>query len=124
LYSLGKLNMWNLLIQPLVGLVSTHLNNKAEAKQAVHKSNLKKIESESSWENNQSINANNSWKDEWFTVILSIPLIGAFVPEMVPYIKEGFITLQEMPDFYKGFLGAAMAASFGIKSLAKWGERK
>ena len=49
--------MWNLLIQPLVGLVSTHLNNKAEAKQAVHKSNLKKIESESSWENNQSINA-------------------------------------------------------------------
>jgi hypothetical protein len=47
--------MWNLLIQPLVGLVSTHLNNKAEAKQAVHKSNLKKIESESSWENNQSM---------------------------------------------------------------------
>jgi len=43
---------------------------------------------------------------------------------MVPYIKEGFITLQEMPDFYKGFLGAAMAASFGIKSLAKWGDRK
>ena len=116
--------MWNLLIQPLVGLVTTHLNHKAEAKQAVHNSTLKKIEHEGSWEESQASNAQNSWKDEWFTVILSIPLIGVFIPDMVPYIKEGFITLQEMPDFYKGFLGAAMAASFGIKSLSKWGERK
>jgi len=25
-----------------------------------------------------------------------------------------------MPDWYKAFLGAAVAASFGIRTLAKW----
>jgi len=25
-----------------------------------------------------------------------------------------------MPDWYKGFLGAAVAASFGIRGLANW----
>jgi len=25
-----------------------------------------------------------------------------------------------MPDFYKAFLGAAVAASFGIRALSKW----
>ena len=47
--------------------------------------------------------------------------VGAFVPTMVPYIHEGFRVLNDMPDFYKGFLGAAIAASFGIKALTKWG---
>jgi hypothetical protein len=47
-------------------------------------------------------------------------MIGAFVPDMVPYVKEGFVVLNEMPEFYKAFLGAAIAASFGIKSLANW----
>jgi hypothetical protein len=42
---------------------------------------------------------------------------------MVPYIHEGFRVLNDMPDFYKGFLGAAIAASFGIKALTKWGSK-
>jgi len=43
-----------------------------------------------------------------------------FIPSLVPYVKEGFIVLESMPDFYKGFLGAAIAASFGIKTLSNW----
>jgi len=62
----------------------------------------------------------SSWKDEWFVVILSIPMIGAFIPDLVPYIQRGFEVLETMPDYYKGFLGAAIAASFGIKTLANW----
>jgi len=42
---------------------------------------------------------------------------------MVPYIHEGFMVLESMPDFYKGFLGAAVAASFGVKALSKWGQK-
>jgi len=27
-----------------------------------------------------------------------------------------------MPDYYKAFLGGAIAASFGIKTLSHWGK--
>ena len=33
---------------------------------------------------------------------------------------EGFRVLDQMPDWYKGFLGAAVAASFGLRGLANW----
>ena len=88
--------------------------------QAVHKRKLTQIKNEASWDETQAKNANTSLKDEWFVFLLSIPMIGAFVPDMVPYVKEGFVVLNEMPEFYKAFLGAAIAASFGIKSLANW----
>jgi len=28
-----------------------------------------------------------------------------------------------MPDYYKAFLGGAIAASFGIKTLSNWGGK-
>ena len=114
------MNFLSLIISPLANVVTTHLKNKAEEKQAVHKRKLTQIENEASWDETQAKNANASLKDEWFVFLLSIPMIGAFVPDMVPYVKEGFVVLNEMPEFYKAFLGAAIAASFGIKSLANW----
>jgi hypothetical protein len=38
----------------------------------------------------------------------------------VPYVEQGFAVLETMPDWYKGFLGAAVAASFGIRSLTNF----
>ena len=56
-------------------------------------------------------------------VVLSLPLIGAFIPSMVPYVQEGFNVLSTMPDYYKAFLGGAIAASFGIKSMSSWSKK-
>jgi hypothetical protein len=39
---------------------------------------------------------------------------------MVPVVMSGFEALNAMPEWYKGFLGAAVAASFGIRGLANW----
>lgn len=114
--------MWNLLIAPLVELAKQHFANKAEEKQAKHQATLKRIEGEHNWDERQASNANNSWKDEWFAIVLSVPMIGAFIPEFVPYIQEGFNVLSTMPDYYKAFLGGAIAASFGIKTLSNWGK--
>jgi len=116
------LNMWQALIGPVSNLVGTFLKNKAAEKQAVHESKMRKINADADWETQQASASQSSWKDEWFAVTLSLPLIGAFVPPMVPYIQEGFIVLSSMPDYYKGFLGAAIAASFGIKTLSNWGK--
>ena len=115
--------MWNLLIAPLAELAKQHFANKAEEKQAKHQATLKRIEGEQNWDETQANNAGNSWKDEWFTIVLSVPMIGAFIPSVVPYIEDGFRALDGMPDYYKGFLGAAVAASFGIKALSSWGNK-
>ena len=115
--------MWQALLGPIVGLFQTHIANKAEEKQAVHTAKLTKIQQEGVWEVTQAEAGAHSWKDEYLLVVLSIPMIGSFIPTMVPHIAQGFIVLDSMPDYYKGFLGAAVAASFGIKALSKWGSK-
>ena len=105
------------------GLAGTFLKNKAAEKQAVHESKMRRIDADADWETQQAAASQSSWKDEWFAIILSLPLIGAFIPSMVPYVEQGFTVLSTMPDYYKAFLGGAIAASFGIKTLSSWGGK-
>lgn len=108
------------IIAPLASLLGGWLKNKAEEKQALHERKLETIKHEANWDNIQATNAGTSWKDEWFTILFSVPLVMAFIPEAVPLVSEGFKVLEGMPDWYKAFLGAAVAASFGIRTLSKW----
>ena len=69
------------------------------------------------WEN-LSI-TNSSWRDEWFTILLSIPMIMCFVPGGAQYVREGFDALnQSTPDWYQMAFLVAVASSFGFKKLA------
>jgi len=111
------------IISGVVGLASGWLDNKKAKQQAIHEKDIEIIKSVTSWEEIQAANSQTSFKDEWFTLVLSVPLIGAFIPVMVPYVLEGFIVLESMPDYYKAMLGAAVAASFGLKTLTKWGGK-
>ena len=112
--------MW---LSAITSIAGTFLKNKAAEKQAVHDSKMRRIDADADWETQQASASQTSWKDEWFSVILSLPLIGAFIPSMVPYVEQGFIVLETMPAYYKGFLGAAIAASFGMKAVSKWGSK-
>lgn len=112
--------MWQLLIGSATELIGGHFKRKAEEKQAQHERKLEVIKHEANWDNIQATNSGTSFKDEWFTLLFSVPLVMAFVPEMVPVVRDGFAVLEGMPDWYKAFLGAAVAASFGIRTLAKW----
>ena len=112
--------MWNLLIGGVVDLATSHFKNKADEKKAVHERKMKQISNETDWEKIQAQNAGSSLKDEWFVALLSVPLIGAFLPEFRPYIEDGFMCLRAMPEYYKVWLSAAIASSFGLRGLAKW----
>lgn len=98
--------------------------DEAKAKQEVRKAQenakLKVIENEGSWEKIMAQGAQNSWKDEWFTIILSIPLVGAFIPDAVPYIMAGFQALQATPEWYQWAVLAAISASFGLRGINKF----
>ncbi len=67
-----------------------------------------------------SVDMRFSWKDEWFTLLLSAPFIMCFIPPLAPYVKQGFEILKEStPDWYRwAFLGA-IVASFGLRTWFK-----
>jgi hypothetical protein len=56
-----------------------------------------------------------SWKDEYWTVVLSIPAIACFFPVAAPHIEQGFIVLKTMPEFYQYWLGVCVLTAFGLR---------
>lgn len=88
----------------------------AQAKIALaEKKELAKIE----WEQSAVDQLSKSWKDEWLTLILTIPLVLIFVPGMEIYITRGFDSLQlVVPDWYLYLLGGVFASGLGLRNLA------
>jgi len=120
------------LIGPLTELAGGWLKGKADAQAAA--ANLKLVEaeakatimksaatSEADWERIMAQGSQSSWKDEWLTILFSIPLILSFCGEWGRTVTEqGFAALEAMPDWYQYTLGVIVAASFGIRSATKF----
>jgi hypothetical protein len=108
------------LIGPVTSLVGGYFQRKAEEKKAVHEAKMVAIQQDGNWENIHANNASSSWKDEWLTLLFSVPLVMAFFPSAVPYVIDGFKALEEMPEWYRVYLGVIMAASFGVRQLVNF----
>lgn len=95
-------------------------NNELAIAKASTNAKIRRLEKEQdadiAWENTSIANA--GWKDEFWTLVLSIPCVLCFVPSMVGYVKEGFEALSCCPEWYKWALIVAIASSFGYKKLA------
>jgi hypothetical protein len=68
------------------------------------------------WEASMADATKGSWKDEYLTVVLTIPAILVFFPGMTEHIREGFRVLETLPSFYQNLLYICVTASFGIKA--------
>jgi hypothetical protein len=120
------------LIGPLTELAGGWLKGKADAQAAA--ANLKLVEaeakatimksaatSEADWERIMAQGSQNSWKDEWITLLFSIPLILSFCGAWGrKVVEDGFMALEAMPEWYQYTLGVIVAASFGIRSATKF----
>lgn len=127
--------MLNLLIGPIADLAGTWLKGsvekskaKTEAKVAQAKAEAvimeKKATGEIDWDLEMAKGSQTSWKDEWLTILFSIPLILAFIPGMEEVVANGFAQLQAMPEWYQYSLGVIVAASFGVRSATKFFGKK
>lgn len=112
--------MWRALLGPIVDIVGSHFKHRAEEKQATHERKLEALKQDANWENIHASNANDSWRDELFSVLFSIPLVMAFIPPLVPYVEAGFLVLETMPEYYRALLAALVASSVGLRGLTKW----
>tara|TARA_A100000172_G_C3037686_1_gene109145 strand:+ start:1177 stop:1563 length:387 start_codon:yes stop_codon:yes gene_type:complete len=122
--------MINVLLQSLVGVASSAVTGYIDTKKAKAKQKLMKIEAETSlmeqqikgeieWDVEAVKNSGDSWKDEYLTILFSIPLLLCFLPFTVEYVERGFAALAMTPDWYKYTLGIIVSASFGIKGATK-----
>ena len=127
--------MLNLLVGPLADLAGTWLNGKVEEKKAQAQTKVAKAQAEAivmqkkatgeiDWDLEMAKGSASSWKDEWLTILFSIPLILAFVPGMEEVVANGFARLNEMPEWYQYSLGVIVAASFGVRSATKFFGKK
>lgn len=59
------------------------------------------------------------WKDEYWTIVMSIPLVMCFIPGMDGYVYDGFDVLSDTPVWYQGLLGIVIGAPFGVRKLGQ-----
>ncbi|BAQ90210.1 Protein of unknown function (DUF3154) [uncultured Mediterranean phage uvMED] len=124
------------LIGPIANIAGGWLQGKADVKAAEAKLKLTEAEAKAKimlsketsiadWERIMAQGSQNSWKDEWLTILFSIPLVLVFLGDTGrQVVADGFAALETMPDWYQYTLGVIVAASFGVRSATKFFGRK
>ncbi len=117
--------MWQTLVGPIANIAGGYLKNKAEEKQAKHEAKMKVIQSDGDWESKAVDASANSWKDEFWTLVLAVPIfmIGYAIvvndPSVIDRVEDGFVALSNLPEWYQYLLFIAISSSFGIKGVSK-----
>ena len=124
------------LIGPIASIAGGWLQGKADVKAAEAKLKLTEAEAKAKimlsketsiadWERIMAQGSQNSWKDEWLTILFSIPLVLVFLGDTGrQVVADGFAALETMPDWYQYTLGVIVAASFGVRAATKFFGRK
>ncbi|MGB1651353.1 MAG: hypothetical protein ACPHEP_10015 [Acidimicrobiales bacterium] len=121
---------------PIANLAGTWLEGKVEEKKAVTGAKVAKAKAEATimekkatgeidWDLKMADASAHSWKDEWLTILFSIPLILSFCGDWGrEIVTNGFAALESMPDYYQYTLGTIVAASFGTRAATKFFGKK
>ena len=128
--------MLQALLGPISSLAVTWLEGRVETAKAETGAKVAKAKAEATimekkacgeidWDLKMADASAASWKDEWLTILFSIPLILAFCGEWGRQIvSEGFAALEAMPEYYQYTLGVIVSASFATRSAAKFFGKK
>jgi len=117
--------MLNMLLGPAMELGKEFLKGKADEKKAIQQRKINAIQNDADWESKMASATEKSWKDEWFSILLSLPLLGVAYsvvmndPTIIERVNEGFAALNQLPEWYQYLLFIAVSASFGLKSADK-----
>jgi hypothetical protein len=117
--------MLNMLLGPALELGKEFIKGKADEKKAIQQRKITAINNDADWESKMADATKNSWKDEFFSIILSLPLIAVAYSvvmddtAIIDRVNEGFVALNQLPEWYQYLLFIAVSASFGLKSADK-----
>ncbi len=111
------------LISPVANIAGQIIKNRNEISKAKHQAQMQTIQNNADWEAKMADASANSWKDEFWTLVLSVPIfmIGYSIivndPSIIERTKYAFQALDELPDYYQYLLFICISASFGIKGV-------
>jgi len=117
--------MWTALIGPVTSLVADWFKSKREKSEAKHKAQMEVIGNTALWEQRMAEASNTSWKDEWFTILLSTPIVAIIYGvimndnDVISRVGLAFEQLNALPEWYQYLLFVAVFASFGIRGADK-----
>jgi hypothetical protein len=123
------------LLGPVANLAGSWLQGKADKNAAAAELKLTEAKAKAQillsektsvadWERIMAENSGGSWKDEFFVIVLSVPMVLCFIPGMEGVVHHGFQQLQQAPDWYMHALLIAISASFGLRGLNKFIGKK
>lgn len=104
------------------------------AAEAKAKAMVTRMEGDIAWETIMAKGSLESWKDEFWTIVLGTPLIVTMVPaamsvwkepmQAAHYVNEGLTAVAAMPEWYQMGVGVAIAASFGFRKVTDFFAKK
>ena len=117
--------MWTALIGPVVDLAKGFIKGKVDEAKIKQEVKLERLKNDADWEARMADASAHSWKDEWFTILLSLPIVfvgyGVAVDDMdvIERVHRAFEVLAGLPEWFQFLLYTAVLASFGIKGVDK-----
>ena len=123
------------IISGLTGPVATYFTRRAELKAQAHENDLKLLvaqgerqaalasqgmTADANWEMEFAKQAATSWKDEYTLIVVSIPLVMAFIPGLDVYVARGFAAFTQTPLWYQLMVQALFYATYGIRAFNKF----
>jgi len=109
------------ILSSVAGLATSVIDSKTQIKLTEAEIKKKQLTGEIDWDLAAIQATQNSWKDEWITLLFSIPLILAFCGDWGnAIVQAGFAVLETMPTWYQYSLGGIVSASIGIRSVSKF----
>ena len=109
------------IISSIGGLAASIIDSKTQLKLTEAEIKKKQLTGEIDWDIEAMKGTQNSWKDEWITLLFSIPLILAFCGDWGnEIVARGFASLEVMPQWYQIALGGIVSASIGMRSVSKY----
>jgi hypothetical protein len=117
--------MLNLLLGGAVDLAKDFVKGKAEEKKAIQERKIQAIQNDADWEAKMADSTANSWKDEFWSIILAAPIMAVMYsvaiddPAIIDRVMRGFEALDTLPEWFTYLLFISVSASFGLKSADK-----
>jgi len=105
------------ILTSVTGLATSWLDSKAQQKLFETEIKKKQLTGEIDWELEAIRSAQNSWKDELWTIVFVSILAANFVPSLQDAMARGFANLEKTPLWVQWGMYASIAASFGIKTM-------
>jgi len=113
------------ILSSVAGLATSVIDSKTQIKLTEAEIKKKQLTGEIDWDLAAIQATQNSWKDEWITLLFSIPLILAFCGDWGNVIvAQGFAALEAMPAWYQYSLGGIVSASIGMRGVSKFFGKK